>query len=54
MVYKYSDKNSKGSSLNIPLASNEELAEELHKPIIEKLKKDQFIQDLKTIFGELI
>ena len=30
-----------------------QLAEELHKPIIEKLKK-QFIQDSQTIFGMLI
>ena len=29
------DKKSSGSGVNIPLASNEELAEELHKPIIK-------------------
>ena len=52
MVYKVFDKKSKGGGVNIPLLSNEELAEELHKPIIRKLrKKEQFIQDLKTIFG---
>ena len=33
---------------------SKQLAEELHKPIIRNLKKEQFIQDLKTIFGELI
>ena len=34
--------------------NNKKLAQELHKPIIRKLKKEQFIQDLKTIFGVLI
>ena len=34
--------------------NNERLAEELHKPIIKKLRKDLFIQDLETIFGVLI
>ena len=39
MVYKFFDKKSKGDSVNIPLESNEELAKELHKPIIKKFKK---------------
>ena len=52
MVYKLFDKKSKGSG--IPLQSNEELAKGLHEPIIRNFKKEQFIQDLKTIFGELI
>ena len=30
------DKKSKGSSVNISLKFNEQLAEELHKPIIRK------------------
>ena len=34
MVYKFFDKNSKGSGVNIPLDFNEQLAKELHKPII--------------------
>ena len=51
MVYNVFDKKSQGGGVNIPLLSNEELAEELHKRIIRKLwKKEQFIQDLKTIF----
>ena len=54
MVYKFFDKKSKDGSVNILLGSNEELAKELHKPIIRNLKKEQFIQDLKAIFGELI
>ena len=39
MVYKFFDKTSKGSGFNISLESNEELAEELRKPVIKKLKK---------------
>ena len=31
-----------------------DLSEELHKPIIRKFKKKQFIQDSKTIFEVLI
>ena len=54
IVYKFFDKKSKGGGVNIPLDSNEELARELPKPIVRKLKRKQFIQDLKTIFGVLI
>ena len=39
IVYKCFDKKSTGSSVNIPLEFNEQLAEELHKPIIRKFKK---------------
>ena len=39
MVYKFFDKKSKGSDVNIPSEFNEELAEELHRPIIRNLKK---------------
>ena len=31
-----------------------QLAEELHKPIIRKFKKEKFILDLEIIFGGLI
>ena len=54
MVYKFSDKKSKGGVLKIPLEFNEQLAKESHKPIIKNLKKEQFIMDLEIIFGELI
>ena len=55
MVYKFFDKNSKGSGVNILLDFNEQLAKKLNKPIIRKFKKkEQFIQDLKVIFGVLI
>ena len=36
MVYNFFDKKSKGSGVNIPSESNEQLAEELHKPIVRK------------------
>ena len=39
MVYKFFDKKSKGSGVNIPLEFNEQLAKELHKPIIIESKK---------------
>ena len=39
MVYNVFDKKSAGSGVNIPLAFNEQLAKELHKPIIRKFKK---------------
>ena len=51
MVYKFFDKKSKGSGINEP---NYQLANELHKPIIRKLKKKKFIHHLKIIFGVLI
>ena len=63
MVYKFFDKNSKGSGVNTHannkikqnqrtlLLATHQLAEELHKPIIKKLKKEMFIEGSKTIFG---
>ena len=66
MVYNFFDKKSTslldkpvaGSRVNIDTNKsafdNEKLAEELHKPIIKKNKKEQFILDLKIIFGVLI
>ena len=32
-------KKSKGSGVNIPLEFNEQLAEELHEPVIRKFRK---------------
>ena len=39
MVYKFFDKKSTGSGVNIPLGFNEQLAKELHKPILRNFKK---------------
>ena len=58
MVYKFFDKKSAGSGVNMQANKsafdNEKLAEELRKPIKKIFKKEQFIQDLKTILGVLI
>ena len=39
MVYKFFDKKSKGSGVNIKTEPNEKLAEELHKQIIRDVRK---------------
>ena len=39
MVYKFFDKNSKGSGIKNEIKENQQLANELHKPIIRKFKK---------------
>ena len=39
MVYKFFDEKSKRSGVNIAVKHNEQLAKELHKPIIRSLKK---------------
>ena len=58
MVYKFFDKKSKGSGIkhvNTKLTpQNQQLAEELHKPLLENLKKERYTQHLKIIFGVLI
>ena len=54
MVYIFFDKRSEGSGVNNEIKQNEELAKELHKPIIKKLKKEKYFLHLKTIFGVLI
>ena len=52
MVYKFFDKKSKGSGVNIPLEFNEQLAKELHKPIIRKFKKGKVYSGFKdNIWG---
>ena len=39
MVYKFFDKNSKVSRVNNGIKQNDQLAKELHKPIIKKFKR---------------
>ena len=61
MVYKFFDKKSASgsgvttlaneSAANNDIKQNLELAKELHKPIIKNFKKEEFIQDSKTLFG---
>ena len=57
MVYNFFDKKSKGAGLKENqgnILQNSQLANEFHKPIIRKLKKEKFILLLRTIFGVLI
>ena len=52
MVYKFFDKKSKGSGVNIPLEFNEQLAKKLHKPIIRKFKEIKVYSGFKdNIWG---
>ena len=53
MVYKLFNKKTSGSGIK-SMPQNQQLAEELHKPIIRKLKKEKCIHHLKTIIGVLI
>ena len=39
MVYEFFDKKSKGSDIKNKIKKNQQLANELHKPIIRSLKK---------------
>ena len=41
-------------STKVAMLQSEQLAEELHKPIIKKFKKEEFILLLRTVFGMLI
>ena len=54
MVYKFFEKKSERSGVNIEIMRNEELTKELYKQFIRNFKKGQFIPDFKTIFGVLI
>ena len=58
MVYKFFDKKSallnKFSGSGIDNQPTNELANELHKPIIRKFEKETFVHHLETIFRVLI
>ena len=52
MVYKFFSKKSTGSGVNIEVKHNEQLAEELYKPIIRNLKKRKvYSRFKKNIWG---
>ena len=52
MVYKIFDKKSKGGGVNIEVKHNEQLAKELHKPIIIKFRKRSVYSGFKdNIWG---
>ena len=48
MVFKFFNKQSAGNG--IESMPNQQLANELHQPIIRKFIQEQFIHHLKTIF----
>ena len=63
MDYKFFDKKSAGSGVTTSpkksaikneITQNKQLAKELHKLVIKKIKKEKFILHSKTIFGVLI
>ena len=47
MVYKFFDKSSKGSGVNIPIKFNRQLAKELHKQIIRNFRKRKIYSRFK-------
>ena len=52
MVYKFFDKKSKGSGIKNDITENQQLANELHKPIIRKFKKRKVYSSFKdNIWG---
>ena len=53
MVYKFFDSKVSVSGPKL-IPENEQLANELHKPIIRKFEKEKYIQHLKIIFGVFI
>ena len=48
MVYKLFDKKSKGAGIKNGIKENQQLANELHKPIIRKFKKRKVCSSLKV------
>ena len=53
MVYKFFDSKVSGSGAKLTL-QNEQLAENFINQLLENLKKEEYIQHLKIIFGVLI
>ena len=52
MVYKFFDKKSKGTGIKNKIKENQQLANELHKPIIRKFKKRKVYSSFKdNIWG---
>ena len=54
MVYKFFDKKSKGTGIKNKIKENQQLANELHKPIIRKFKKRKVYFSFKDNKKELI
>ena len=51
-VYKFFDKKSKGTGIKNEIKENQQLANELHKPVIRKIKKRKVYSSFKgNIWG---
>ena len=51
MVYRFLDKEASGGTVKSENISNEELTEELHKPIIKKIQKKVQSPSVDNIWG---
>ena len=51
MVYRFLDKEASGGTVKSENISNEELTEELHKPIIKKIQKKVQSSSVDNIWG---
>ena len=52
MVYKFFDKKSKGSGIKNEIKENQQLANELHKPIIRKLRRRKiYVSEFDSTWG---
>ena len=54
MVYKFFDKKSKGTGIKSEIKQNQQLANELHKPIIRKFKKRKVHSSFKDSISTVI
>ena len=52
MVYEFFDKKTSDGAIENENMLNEELAEKLHRPIINNIRKEKYTHLLQTIFGE--
>ena len=51
MVYKFFDKEASGGPVKIKIMPNQQLGEELHKPIIKKFEKQNVHSSFRQILG---
>ena len=54
MAYNFIDKKYTGGTINTEIISNEQLAEELHKPIIKKCEKQKVYSSIRANVWVLI
>ena len=54
MVFNFIDKKYSGGTINTEIFSNEQLAEELHKPIIKRFEKQKVYSSIRANIWTLI